>query len=175
MNTAQWIQIVFSGALVLGTGALALITYRYMVATKRMADSIELQSKIMHDEHELAMRPDIIPSFNISAPYGTNNIRYTYLLMNNSKRTSILKKINVILWKEDNPGDKIPLDISDHIINIPPLAVARVDVPLTFIAIRTIFPDIINFNQLYMQPIFVIEDFNHNDIDFSDYSRRIGE
>jgi hypothetical protein len=175
MKTAQLLQIVFSGALFLATVGLVIVTITYAKATKRMADSIELQSRIAHDEHELAMKPDIFSSFNISVPYGTNNIRYTYSLINNSRRTSVLKKIRVILWKENNPDEKTPFDISDQIMNIPPLGGARVDLPLNFMSIRTIFPDITNLNQLYMQPIFVIEDFSHRDIEFSDYPRKIGE
>lgn len=174
METAQCIQIVFSGALVLATALLALITYGYMRATKKMANSIELQSKIMHDEHELAMRPDIITSFFKSVPDG-DNFKYTYFMANNSRRTSILKKIKANLWKEHDPDNKFLFDISDRIMNISPLAVARVDLPFSFLAIQGIFPDITNLNQISMQPIFVIEDFNHRDIEFFDFPRKIGE
>jgi len=174
METAQWIQIFFSGALVLATAILALITYGYMKATKKMAESIELQSKIMHDEHELTMKPDIIPSFFTSVSDGTN-IKYTYFIANNSRRTSILKKIKVNLWKEHNPDNKILFDISDQIMNISPLAVARIDIPFSFSALQNIFPDITNLNQISMQPIFVIEDFNHRDIEFFAIPRKIGE
>ena len=35
MTEIQWIQIIFSGALVLATITLAIITYGYMKATKK--------------------------------------------------------------------------------------------------------------------------------------------
>lgn len=170
----QWIQANGNFLLFLATLILAVITFFYMLSTKRMAKSMELQSKIMHEEHELAMKPDIVTSFFKSVP-DENNFKYTYLLANNSRRTSILKKIKVNLWKEHDPDNRILFDISDRIMNISPLAVARFDLPLNFSAIQRIFPDITNLNQISMQPIFVIEDFSHRDIEFSDYPRKIGE
>jgi hypothetical protein len=171
---SNWINLVLSGAMFLVTGVLAWATWKYMRFTKRMADSIELQSKILHEEHELAMKPDIATSFFKSVPDG-DNFKYTYFMSNNSRRTSILKKIKANLWKGHDPDNKFLFDISDRIMNISPLAVARVDLAFSFSAIQSIFPDITNLNQISMQPIFVIEDFNHRDIEFFDFPRKIGE
>ena len=57
MDTAQCIQIIFSVALVLGTVALALITYGYMKSTKKMADSMNQQSEMMQKEFEIRLMP----------------------------------------------------------------------------------------------------------------------
>lgn len=58
METAQWILIVFSGALALATAILACITNKYMKATKKMAD-------VMQREFELRVAPFIEPEIYV--------------------------------------------------------------------------------------------------------------
>jgi hypothetical protein len=58
METAQWIQIVFSGALFLATVGLVIVTIIYARATKKMAD-------VMQKEFELRVAPLIEPEIYV--------------------------------------------------------------------------------------------------------------
>ncbi len=94
MSSDQLIQIIFSGALVLATGILAYITFKYMKATKRMADSMEVQSKIMQREFEWSISPLLDIHSGISQTTHENGT-YRYNLYNHGDYPIYLDKIEV--------------------------------------------------------------------------------
>lgn len=104
MDTAQWIQILFSGALVLATGVLAYLTYRYMKATRRMAELMEMQTKIMTREFEDKVAPliDAKDSYLITT---NESGKYNFQVVNCGKKPVILKEIRTRVWHKDKPEE----------------------------------------------------------------------
>ena len=56
-NHSNWINYVLSGGMFAVTGVLAWATWKYMDATKKMADSMRQQSEIMQREFEFRTMP----------------------------------------------------------------------------------------------------------------------
>ena len=113
MNTAQWIQIILSGSMVfvtiilaIATGVLALITYGYMKATKKMAESMRIQSKIMQREFELKIAPIFEPKISVGSTQGLKS-EIKVRLDNFGSYPIIFERVFYKLWHKDFPHDRI--------------------------------------------------------------------
>jgi len=168
MSANQWIQIIASGALVFVTGVLAVLTFKYMKATKHMAD-------IMQKEYDLLIKPDIAPLFHMSVPID-GGIRYQYIVSNISRRSSsLLKRIKIMFWHKDTPETRTSMSISEPNINIPSSGSTDIDIPISFSSITEEMEGNVRWEDVFMQPVFIIEDKEGQEHEFPAISRLIGK
>jgi len=160
METAQWIQIVFSGAMFAVTAVLAWATYKYMRFTKRMADSMDQQSKIMSREFELKVSPliNIIQQGSTTAPEkGT----YPYIIENLGMFPVNLRSVVISIWHPENREIKFPVINNKYNIDIAPGSAKEIVIEMEFAKINEALLNNQTKKEVLMQPIFRIFDAKH--------------
>jgi hypothetical protein len=163
MSCDQIIQIIFSGALVSATGTLAYITYRYMKATKRIANSMEVQSKIMQREFELRVAPLIDIHSGISSTTHEKG-DYRYNLSNQGGYSVYLKKVEVVFWHKTNQEINIPSYSENYnYLPISPKSPKEILPKITFSKLNRVLLDVESKKEVLMQPIFYFRDVEQKD------------
>jgi hypothetical protein len=165
MSTAQWIQIIFSGALVLATCILALITYGYMRATKEIAESMEVQSKIMAREFELR----VVPIINITSGYSlTTHDKgdYHYTIFNGGYYSVTLIGAEVIFQHKTDPSIYISSFKKDFNLSINSNSAKEVVLSINFSGFNKILPNIQAKQEVSLQPIFKIRNVENKEFEF---------
>jgi hypothetical protein len=165
MSLAQWIQIIFSGALVLATGILALITYGYMRATKKMAGSMDVQSKIMAREFELRVVPIISITSDISKTSHEKG-EYSYFVFNGGHYFVTLTKVNVIFTYKKDISIIIPTFTRDFNISINPGSSKDINLQIDFADFNKLFPNVQAKQEVSLQPIFKIRNVENKEFEF---------
>jgi archaellum component FlaG (FlaF/FlaG flagellin family) len=165
MMLAQWIQIIFSGALVLATGILAFITYRYMKATKKMAESMDVQSKIMAREFDLRVVPIINITSGISKTCHENG-EYSYFVSNGGHYSVTLTKVDVIFKHKKDLSIIIPSFTKDFNISINPGSSKDINLQIDFTEFNKLFPNVQAKHEVSLQPIFKIRNVENKEFEF---------
>ena len=173
MITLQWIQLVSSIILALATCALALITYGYMMATKNMANFMEIQSKIMTREFERRVAPVVNITFQKSQT-GYEEGKYHYAVSNLGTEPITLKEIRTKLWHPDEPKRELsPVVTPVNRLIAPSAGSIEVDIPIKFSEINATYSDVQSKKKILMKPVFIIEDVNHKEFEIEGYDRSI--
>jgi hypothetical protein len=160
MNTAQWIQIIFSGAMFAVTGVLAWATWKYMRFTKRMADSMNRQSIIMSREYELKVSPliNIIQQTSVTSPEkGT----YPYIIENLGMFPVNLRSVYISIWHPENRDLKFSSILKRYSIDIAPENSEEIVIEIVFAEINEALLNNQTKKEVLMQPIFRIFDAKH--------------
>jgi hypothetical protein len=163
MSCDQLIQIIFSGALVLATGTLAFITHGYMKATRRMANSMEVQSRIMQREFELRVSPLLDIHSGISSTSHESG-EYRYELFNQGDYPVYLNKIEIVFWHKTNQEINIPSILKNYnFLPIPPKSPKEIVLKFTFSKLNKVLPNVESKKEVLMQPILYFRDVEQKD------------
>ncbi len=166
MTKVETIQLIVNGILALATIGLVIVTAIYACITRKMADSMKLQSNIMVEGYERNIAPIFKSTFN----YGSANenvAKKRFLIQNYGKGLFTVVKVKTKVWKNDNPN--IILQEHDQIENIivPPLPAAPV-IDISFGLNRDVssfFPD--KENRVLFESIFIVSDIKGREYSFS--------
>lgn len=165
MSIDQWIQIIVSGALFLATSGLVIVTLNYAKSTKRMAKSMELQSKIMFREFEFRVTP-IIRISPGRAHTSHQEGRYHYLIENNGSTTIILKSVKAYFRERDKDVSNIPTLEKEYNLLISPADPKEIILKVNFSDMNRLFPDVEAKKNIVMLPYFYIENIEHKEFPF---------
>jgi hypothetical protein len=172
METAQLVQIIFSGALVLATGILALITYGYARATKKMADSMEVQSNIMVREFELR----VVPRINITSGSSITTHEkgdYHYTIFNGGYYSVTLIGAEVIFQHKTDPSIKISPFKKEFNLSINPNSAKEVVLSIIFFDFNKILLNNQAKQEVSLQPIFKIRNVENKEFEFKGVLRTV--
>ena len=148
-------QLVLGIAMFVVSAVLAWITWIYMNATKRMADSIDIQSKIMQREFELRISPIVSPSFHMSTT-DSERVKYRFFLSNAGQYAVRLVGIALRFRHKTDEGIAVPsLDIPyDLLIN--PSSSPRITFEVDFSHFGNIRAEGRTIDCYLMQPVFIV-------------------
>lgn len=166
MDTAQWIQIIFGGALFLATVGLVIVTSIYAVATRKMAKSMEQQSKIMFREFELRVTP-IIRIMPKQAHTKHDEGRYHYTIENNGSTTVMLKSIKAYFRQRNMDTSRIPTVEKVYNLLISPTDPKDIILKIDFSDMNKLYPDVDAKKNIVMLPYFIIENIEHKEFEFN--------
>jgi hypothetical protein len=141
------------------TGVLAWATWKYMRFTKRMADSMEQQSKIMSREFELKVSPliNIIQQTSMTSPEkGT----YPYIIENLGMFPVNLVDVSISIWHPEDRGLIFPVITKKYNLDIAPGSSKEIVVEMDFAKINEALLDNQVKKEVFMQPVFGIFDAN---------------
>jgi hypothetical protein len=144
-----------------------------MRATKKMANFMEIQSKIMMREFERRVAPIVDTRFQYSQ---TDNEagKYHYVVSNLGSEPVTLKMIKTKLWHPDEPKREfspVTTPVNRHIA--PSAGLIEVDIVIRFSEIKQFYSDLQSKKKILMKPVFIIEDVNHKEFEIEDYVRSI--
>ncbi len=169
----QLVQIISGIIIAAATTALAIITYKYMKSTKIMADSMELQSKIMTREFEKRVSP-IIDLILQRSQTNSEKGKYHYAVCNLGNEPVKLKEVKTRYWQPDEPEREFAPIIKpiNKLIAASPSSI-EVDVEINFSKINQINSESQFRKKILKQSIFIIENVDHEEFEIEDIVRKI--
>jgi len=172
MNTTQWIQIIASAAIVILTGGLVWVTWRYAKSTKKMAESMETQSKIMQREFELKVSPlvNILSQHSLT---GVEKGEYHFLVENNGDMPVYLKQVETVFWHKKDPEINIPSLKENRDIEIASKSNKEIKIEINLADLNRILLDNQAKKEIMMQSIFYIENVEHKKFNFRSGERTV--
>jgi hypothetical protein len=151
----NWINLVLSVAMFAVTGVLAWATWRYMIATKKMADSMDHQSKILSREFELRLAPNINIDSGIPSTTHEKGV-YPYYVHNGGHYSVLLTKVEGIYQHMKDPLIQIPSFIKEYNDSINPGITKDIHIEIDFADFNRQFPNFHSKEEVSFQPIFII-------------------
>jgi hypothetical protein len=169
MTCSQWIQLILSASLVLATIGLVVVTSIYAKATKKMADSIYVQSQIMQRDFELRIAPMVNIIFRRSVPYN-----YYYNVHNAGQYLVHLISVEIKFRHKIDSSINIPSLNQEFNQVIYPGDSKEVILSLDYEAIKkSVNIPNIKFD-ITMQPFFKIKNAENKERIFKDGERTVG-
>ena len=165
----QWIQTNGSFLLFLATLVLAIITFFYMLSTRKMAKSINVQSQIMQRDFELRIAPMVNIIFRHSVPYN-----YYYNVHNAGQYLVEIISAEIKFRHKIDPSINIPSVNQELNQVIYPGNSKEVKLSLDYEAIKkSVNIPNVKFD-ITMQPFFKIKNAENKESIFKDWKRHVG-
>lgn len=161
----QWIQTNESFLLFLATLILAFITFLYMLSTRKMAKSMEIQTAIMAENYERNIAP-ICRAHFVSNSTNNEETKIRFMILNYGKEIFYVIKIIIKIWSIDNPQAILQQhEQEENIIALPmyEFPEARINIRLNPEVAR-FFPD--RDKKIKWETTFFVKDVRNREHEF---------